>query len=488
MVKYRIPREELPYNPADRKSIVEYAQMKLEGSTLRKACDTDSYATQTKNKGSLGQAVEYCLFYYEPNSIQEADFPEANLELKTTPLKRNKNNRISAKERLVITMINYCEVVKETWETSHCREKMENILLISYLHEASKNIFDYEIEFVGIQDFSDEDMTIIRDDWNTIVNKVRDGKAHELSSSDTHYLEACTKGASARQTRCQPFSDVPAKPRAFALKSSYMTAFYNKNLSLQAIRRIQGEEKMPFEELVLKRFEPFIGKTKEQLKDALAIPEKENIVKSDCALLTKRILGIEDSRQIEEFAKAGIVVKTIRIEESDRIKESVSFPTFEFNELLAEEDWDESSFCQVCEREFLFVAFKETAGTYALAGCTFWAMPAKDRDAAREVWEETRRAVRKGIKFTYARKKSGEFRMCKDGYPRIDNDLPGSTFNGVAHVRPHASKRAYRLADGTEIGDVEKYASELPDGRAMTKQCFWLNNTYIRAQLKLKGI
>lgn len=50
MVQYRVPREELPYDPANRKSIVEYAQ-KLVGRTLRDACDVDSFQA----KGEQGQ-------------------------------------------------------------------------------------------------------------------------------------------------------------------------------------------------------------------------------------------------------------------------------------------------------------------------------------------------------------------------------------------------------------------------------------------------
>lgn len=67
MVQYRVPREELPYNPANRKSIVEYAQ-KLVGRTLRDSCDVDSFSSKKGNKGKLGQAIEYCYFEYEPNS------------------------------------------------------------------------------------------------------------------------------------------------------------------------------------------------------------------------------------------------------------------------------------------------------------------------------------------------------------------------------------------------------------------------------------
>ena len=50
------------------------------------------------------------------------------------------------------------------------------------------------------------------------------------------------------------------------------------------------------------------------------------------------------------------------------------------------------------------------------------------------------------------------------------------------HVRPKASRRAYRLEDGTSIGDLRD-ASLLPDGRYMTRQCFWINRGYIIQQI-----
>ena len=47
------------------------------------------------------------------------------------------------------------------------------------------------------------------------------------------------------------------------------------------------------------------------------------------------------------------------------------------------------------------------------------------------------------------------------------NNLPKQSENRVAHVRPHA-----RDASDTY---------PLPDGREMTKQCFWFNRTYVES-------
>ena len=43
-------------------------------------------------------------------------------------------------------------------------------------------------------------------------------------------------------------------------------------------------------------------------------------------MLTYRMLGIKGN-QAEEFEKANIVIKTIRIKNNNKIKENMSFPT-----------------------------------------------------------------------------------------------------------------------------------------------------------------
>ena len=478
MVQYRVPREELPYDPANRESIVEYAQV-LVGHTLRESCDVDCFSSKKGNKGKLGQAIEYCYFKYEPNSAQEPDFPEAKLELKTNPVKRRKDKTLSAKERLVLTMIDYYSLVDETWEHSTVLKKMGDMLLITFLHESDKDEFDYEFEFAGTPSIPDEDMSVIRCDWETIVDKVRAGLAHEISGGDTNYLEACTKGANAKTVRKQPFSDVPAKQRAFALKSSYMTAFYDKNIHLESIMRHRGEEALSFEELVKRRVGEYVGQSNVELGKRFGLNPKS---KGFNASLTKRMLGVGQGNEIAEFSKAGITVRSIRLEANGKIREHISFPTFEFSDLLDESEWEDSNFGKTCNSKFLFVVYKKgDSGAYILLGCEFWSMPADLVSAAEATWEETKRVVRKGIQFFECEP------ICKDGYPTIKNDLPGSDFNHVAHVRPHASQRAYRLADGTEFGNLSSHASELPDGRAMTKQCFWLDKGILEVLLRERG-
>jgi len=96
----------LPYNPENKKSIIEYAKL-LKGKTLRDVCDVNLIKHKIKGKGYLGQILEEFYFLYKPNSDSEPDFPIAKLELKSSPLKKLKNDEFRSKERLVLNIINY---------------------------------------------------------------------------------------------------------------------------------------------------------------------------------------------------------------------------------------------------------------------------------------------------------------------------------------------------------------------------------------------
>ncbi len=200
----------LPYDKTDKKSIIAYAKQ-LKGKTLREKCDVSIETHTYSGKGNLGQILEDFYFFYKPNSNAEPDFPEAGLELKLTPLKQLKNDEYRSKERLVLNIINYLEVVKQDFETSSFWKKNANLLLLFYLHSAGGDVLDYVIKLVEGWSYPSTDLEIIKQDWELIQQKIKNGKAHELSEGDTFYLGACTKGGKGGNYRKQPNSDIEAK-------------------------------------------------------------------------------------------------------------------------------------------------------------------------------------------------------------------------------------------------------------------------------------
>lgn len=167
--------------------------------------------------------VEELFFRYKINSNREADFRDAKVELKCTPLLKNKaDNSFRIKERLVCTMIDYFELVNTRFEDSHLLAKCKLMLLLFYLHVSGTPVYDYEFLFRILWQIPEKDLLLIKKDYETIATKVRNGEAHLLSEGDTIYLGACRKGQKGDSPQSQPFSSIKANKRAFSLKPAYM--------------------------------------------------------------------------------------------------------------------------------------------------------------------------------------------------------------------------------------------------------------------------
>ena len=409
------------YDKSDPISIEIYSQRMI-GKTFREICEeddargasvlreegtsygTDEVAETKRNKGNLGQIIEERFFHYACNSDARADFYEAGVELKVTPYRINQNGSLSAKERLILTMIDYYRVVNESFEESHFWNKSKLILLVYYLYmKEIKFNLDYKIGYSRLFTPPEQDVKIIRHDYELIVAKIKAGRAHELSESDTLYLGAAPKAATSQDRRKQPYSDVPAKPRAFAFKNSYMTYVLNNYIVPGKVTYepiMQSDVADSFEDYVVEKIDRYCGRSVNDLCTEFCI-EIDKKPKNLEAMLAYRMLGIKGNHA-EEFEKANIVVKTIRIGKNDRIKESMSFPTFKFKELI-EEAWEDSTFGNYLrETRFLFVVYKfDEKDVLRLKGCQFWNIPYEDLETqVKLVWERTQDVIRNGLQIT----------------------------------------------------------------------------------------
>lgn len=464
----------------------------LEGRTFQDVLDLGIVAREeggiapnTRNKGELGSIIEEHFFGYKVNSSSEPDFVEAGTELKATPYDVTKGGRISAGERLILSMIPNNAPIEDEFLDAPVAKKSTRILLVVYERDRTKAKHDQVIRHVHLFTPSEEDLQIIVDDYRAIRDLIVAGRADELSESQTMYLGAATKGATAeRSIRPQYYyPHTPAKSRAFCFKRQYMDYILHERIladrpTAEPVVRSAGElRETTFEELVLQRINPHKGMLDAELFARFDI---NPISKSRWSSAIRRMLGVTGGR-VEEFEKGNISVRTIRREADGSIRESLSLNHFAFADLIAEA-WDESELNEcLSTTRFLFVVFDRTAEGYVLAGAAFWSMPVDDLEGdVRKCWEATQQIISDGVVLTP--------HVRDDGSIRVSNNLPKASGNRVSHVRPHTSKSAYRLADGTTIGNVASHASELPDGQWMTKQSFWLNSSYVRETLVSLGL
>lgn len=430
------------YDISSPESLLEFARG-LSGKTLAEVVDMQQITENVSNKGDLGNMVEKYYYQYQPDNTNHLpDFPEAGVELKTTGVLQRSDGSYKAKERLVLTMINYVNLVEEKWESSSLLEKCRLMLILFYLYDKGAAVFDRRFVLHPLLfDFPAEDLEIIKKDWEAIRAKIEDGKAHELSEGDTYYLGACRKGSGGENEtlRKQPSSEVLAKSRAFSLKPSYVNRIIEGHTSEVGVLDITSETTI--EQATQEKFKPYLGKTIEEISDLLNFHKQGKNDKGFYRSLTMRILG-GTKRTVPELDKANIELKTIRVGKDWMPAEAMSFPVFKYMDII-DEDWEDSSFFEKIEQKFLFVIFREDEnGDLRLQKLNYWNMPYLDREEARRVWEDTKRRV------------------------AIDaSNLPKSTESRVAHVRPKAKNAQDTLVT--------------PQGTMLIKKCFWLNRSYI---------
>lgn len=431
-----------------------------------------------KSKGQYGNYIEKYFYGYNPNSDSAADFDKIGVELKVTPFKVNKNGTISAKERLVLTILNYMEENLDDFYSTHLWEKCSKILLLFYnglIPDAT--MADYVIEKAFLYEWFEEDMPTILDDYKRITDKIKAGKAQELSESDGNYLSTCTKGAGkGKDFRKQPYSDEPAKQRAWELKSSYMTYLINNKIFNQeeqesVVATARGENKS-FTDIISEKILAYKGQRADELYDKFEINPRS---KNRNNLLVRKILGITgDLDKTQEFQKANMNLRVIRVNKYGLPKEDSPFKVYNFKELATNDEWEESHiFQEICNKRYLFVIFKEVAPKrFVLEGIKFWGFPDRLIAEAQRVWQETRKILSEGVHLTVNNNK-------------VSTNFPQSKVNKIIFTKLHAANTYNEITPGQFIGKGKlSDTDELPDGRRITKHSFWFPKKFLKEVLE----
>ena len=404
-------------------------------------------------KGGFGQYLENAYFGLETNSYSGPDFHPIPLELKAASLAwKEKKKAYEPKERLVLNIINYNEIIHEaSFEESKFLLKNQAILIIWYVYNSSDHFGGYKVTLADIWRCVEEDGVQIKKDWDYIVNKIKAGKAHELSEGDTLFLGVCTKGATAESSyRSQPFSDIPAKQRSFCFKIQYLKSVYRRMLDRKE-KRDKGVTSAWFcrlnqsvEDAFREKFAPHIGRNTGELREEFGISDND---KTQYARIARAIIGVEGNKGFAPYRDlqyGDVQLKIVRIERNGKNKESMSFPYIRYCD-IADEEWDTCSLKEILTSKFIIPVFVQVCdgNEYILDRVCVWNMPDADLDIVRGVWEDTKAKII-----------AGDY-----------SHFIGSSEDRIIHIRPHAR-------DSHDL-------TPTPQGTMEKKKSFWLNRSYI---------
>ena len=274
------------------------------------------------------------------------------------------------------------------------------------------------------------------------------------------YLGACSKGANALSLRKQPFNDIPAMQRAFCFKSSYMTQLVRKYIGdYFNVEKVLKDKSNSFNEFVNNVVNKYKGKTQKELMNEFGLDSNAKNINS---MLVSRMFNVKSKlAETEEFQKANIIPKTIRIEENGRIKESISFPYFKYTKIV-NQNWEDSDLKEELETtKYMFFIFKMENEEYVFKGIKLWNMPEIDIETSvMDMWKKTYNTIKTG----------NIVKSIENGIRKTN--FVGMSENKVCHVRPHGrdAKDTCKLPVPDKLTGATEY----------TKHCFWINNAYIR--------
>ncbi|MBO3061356.1 Sau3AI family type II restriction endonuclease [Mammaliicoccus fleurettii] len=475
------------------------------------------YYNKPKNKGWIGNAIEQDWFKVENNNRPEADIPYLGLEIKVTPIKKSRKSW-SAKERLVLNIIDFNDEYKREFSNASFKVKSDLIELLYYEYKNDVESPELKIKaanLLNLNELPEEDLLIIEQDWNVIIDKIKEGKAEELSDSLTKYLGATTKGSKTlKNLTTQPFSDTKAHRRAFTLKGAYMSELAKKYMSNEEekekiINNIDELKEESFEDIIIKKFDPYIGKTKNELAKCfnVHIPKKND--KASSSIIARKMLNLKgDIEKTEEFRKAGISVKIVTIDSKNKkTTEGIKIINPDEKHIepftIINQKWNDSSLKEYLSTiRFLLVVFEKNGKEIIFRGVKFWNVNYNDLETKiRGTWEETQKIFKSGVKLTY----KSEKKPTQTGkLYKIYNNLPGTGSTEAIHIRPSSEFGCYYGNESLamELPVQSKWENKpkeaewqegrkplsIPDNELtdwyMTKQSWWFNREYIYKQVK----
>lgn len=336
------------------------------------------------------------------------------------------------------------------------------MLIIAYLYDKKLPIEEFVIK--GVIDFKipEEDIATIIEDYNFIIQKIKDGKAHELSEGQTNYLGASSTGASSSDRTSQPFNELESKPRRWSFKNSYMNNIIGKYFKKKEYVSIKSNSEKSLEQYVFEKIKPFRNLTEAEIKSKLGLNYKVE-AKNGIHILASGMLGIKGSSlknlgKTEEFLKANIKLKTIRILKSMKLKEDMSFKNIKFNEISQVENFEDSEMYEVFSetRYLLFLMLEDENGEFRFNNVKFWAMNSEEIEEIKKLRIKIKKALKEGIR---ADTSSSRY---------VYENLPTSQKDSWAHIRTKGPG-----------GEGPRNFEVLDDGSKIRKHCVFIGKSHV---------
>lgn len=442
--------EEETFTFEEIKELLDNAMGKTLGQVDKKHV-FDRAQNNPKITGIAGDVIEQSVLGYAANSKNRPDIliDGMEVEVKTTgvrfPKKKEKGDGIEAKEPMSITAVSPDTIIHEKFDSSHFWKKLSKMLLVYYLYDSdetveAKDYANFELMGYEIHQFLDEDVSILRNDWETVRDFIiaiqRDFPENPQSQYPRLSFELRDKLL---------YIDTAPKwphPPRFRLKRSFVTAIVQQHFERARFEELKGKVSS-FDELDEKLHSltaQYRGMSVLELVNlfGIKIHDVDHLNKAISEQIIVRMFGGSSSKinKIDLFAKAGIFAKTICLNSKGGRTEDMKLFPIDFGELENKDlEFDDSSiYDYFMNHQILCILFEEKDKSQNFKDNVFIGFKRFSYDydfidkEVRKTWDALRELVlKKGLVETVSMKKDGTVRINPNGLVSSSINFPKSS-------------------------------------------------------------
>lgn len=455
----------------------------------------DSVANVKKRTGIAGDVVEYSVLLLPKDGhskqAPDIDIDGVKYEVKTTGLKRNKQNTaiLEAKEPVSITAVSPQQIVEEEYHTSAFWHKVAHLLFLYYFYDSNKVVLPFEYarfklltyQFHEYEDFSAEEQQTIENDWRI----VRDFVVF-LHNTYSDYKSQYPRISYELRPKLMLLDTAPKWPNQprFRFKRSFVTTIYlrhvEKKRQKEVLKRTHGKYESIQDLLdectdIVDRYR---GKTVKWLCNTLDISPKKELKSIAEPIIIKLFGGTRKKmNDIDLFSKVGITGKSIVLTKSGGRTEDTKFFTIDFDEIMDETiSFEESQFYEYFStHKILFVIFEEPDTKAPLLENQFlgFSLITLDEDFiqtnVRPVWERIRHLV--------LSKELIDVPICHTNGPLKGKQKVNK--NGELSSAPNFPKASEGIVFVRGTGNDSRDKREVVNGIRMYHQQVWIKGAYL---------
>ena len=440
-----------------------------------------------KVKGIAGDIIEVSVLGCKKDSKQEPDIvvDGVRTEIKTTgmiePKKKDSQYIYECKEPVSVTAVSIPVIVNEEFETSNFWHKLAHMLWVYYWYKSPMTVKldgykDFPILGYQFYEFSDDDKMLLRQDWLLVRDFLivihRDYRTQEEREKQYPRLSHELRGQLMLIDTAPKF---PNNPR-FRLKRAYATVIADQYFSKRHFEKL-GESISKYTDIDRKcqqLTQQYKGKTFAQIALELGVDialDQKNFAES---AVVKMFGGhVSKLNDIEDFAKIGIIAKSVPLKENGKGKEDMKLFLPNLLDWTKETDFEESAiYDYFAGHHFLFIIYRYVGKDVIFEGFKRIFFDEKFiEENVKRTWEDVRDLItNKKLKIVKKLDKDGNYVVNKSG-----------TFMESPNFPKKSTHKVFIRGGATTSED--KYKTLEINGLRMIPQSIWLSRDVVKEMI-----